>query len=169
MPCVAYKAYFLTIARVKEPFAMTNVLSAIGLVGLLASASIVVRYGRRRILLTGSLFICGCLQLMMAVTYDKHPGTPAAGKAIVALCSVFMFVYVVSRKIYDSVTLTRYLPSTLLGRGWPVFLPSWRRASFPTSTELHIWRLFGYRLPPHLDYYLYCAVLYQPRCSELGP
>ncbi|CAI4218949.1 unnamed protein product [Parascedosporium putredinis] len=91
---IPYKAYFLAIAKVSDPFAMSNVLSAIGLLGLIVGASLVVRYGRRRVLLIGGLLGCGTLQLAMAVTYDKHGGTPEAGKAIVALCSVFMFVYV---------------------------------------------------------------------------
>jgi hypothetical protein len=81
------------MAKVENPFAMSNVLSAIGLLGLITSSLIVVRYGRRRVLLVNGILICGTIQLAMAVAYDKHGGTPATGRALVALSSLYFFFF----------------------------------------------------------------------------
>ncbi|KAK0380680.1 hypothetical protein CLIM01_01960 [Colletotrichum limetticola] len=90
---IAYKAYFFSVAQVEHPFAMTNVLSTAGLLAILANAFIVVRYGRRRLMLINGLVICGCLQLIMAVTYDKQPHTINAGKVLVAMSCIFMVAF----------------------------------------------------------------------------
>ncbi|PVI03905.1 general substrate transporter [Periconia macrospinosa] len=90
---IAYKAYFLTMARVSDPFAMSNVLSCIGIIAIIANSFIIVRFGRRRILLMSGLIACGILQLIIALIYQKHPGTSSTGKVIVALSSIYMFSY----------------------------------------------------------------------------
>ncbi|OHE95099.1 hypothetical protein CORC01_09623 [Colletotrichum orchidophilum] len=90
---IAYKAYFFSVARVEHPFAMTNVLSTAALLAIIANAFIVVRYGRRRIMLINGLVICGCLQLTMAVAYDKQPHTITAGKVLVAMSCIFMIAF----------------------------------------------------------------------------
>ncbi len=81
------------MARVKDPFAMSCVLSTIGLIALVMNSLIVVRYGRRRVLLMTGLITCGVLQLIIAVTYDKHPGAPSTGKVLVALSCLYMMSY----------------------------------------------------------------------------
>jgi nitrate/nitrite transporter NarK len=81
------------MAKVTNPFAMTNVLSAIGLLAILCNSLIVKRFGRRRILLITGLLICGILQLVIAVVYDKKPNTTSTGTVIVALSSLYMFSY----------------------------------------------------------------------------
>ncbi|KAI0010456.1 general substrate transporter [Xylariaceae sp. FL0662B] len=90
---ISYKAYFFTMAKVADPFAMGCVLSAIGLVALVINSLIVVRYGRRRVLLMSGLSTCGILQLIVAVVYDKNPGTKVTGQVIVALSCLYMMSY----------------------------------------------------------------------------
>ncbi|KAF4832979.1 Major facilitator-type transporter ecdD [Colletotrichum tropicale] len=90
---IAYKAYFFTIARVEHPFAMTNVLSTCGLLAIIANALVVVRYGRRRVFLLSGLILSGCFQLIMAITFDKHPNTVSTGNLLVAISCLFMIAY----------------------------------------------------------------------------
>lgn len=93
---LAYKAYFFTIANVPNPFGMTCVLSAVGLAAYIFNACIVVRYGRRRVLLMAGLGICGVLQLIIAVVYDKDPTSTQTGTVLIALSCLYMFSYNVS-------------------------------------------------------------------------
>ncbi|KAK6956063.1 hypothetical protein Daesc_001333 [Daldinia eschscholtzii] len=90
---ISYKAYFFTMARVADPFAMGCVLSAIGLFAIILNSLIVVRYGRRRVLLMSGLGICGILQLIVAIVYDKNPGAKATGQVLVALSCLYMMSY----------------------------------------------------------------------------
>ena len=90
---LAYKAYFFTIAKVSNPFAMTNVLSCIGIIAIIANSLIIVKFGRRRVLLMTGLLVCGILQLIIAITYSKKPGTKDTGRVIVALSCLYMFSY----------------------------------------------------------------------------
>lgn len=85
------------MAQVEDPFAMSNVLSTAGLVAIIINALIVVRYGRRRVLLTTGLLISGCFQLIIAVVYDKNPGEMVTGKVLVALSCLYMTSYNVSQ------------------------------------------------------------------------
>lgn len=84
------------MANVEDPFAMTCVLSVVGLSALVINSFIVVRYGRRRILLMSGLLLCGILQLIIAITYDKKPGAIVTGKVLVGLSSIYMMSYNVS-------------------------------------------------------------------------
>ncbi|EMD59153.1 hypothetical protein GGP41_009041 [Bipolaris sorokiniana] len=90
---IAYKAYFLQMAKVTDPFAMSNVLSAISIIAFIANSLIVVRYGNRRVLLMAGLLICGMLQLIIAVVYHKAPNAKATGKVTVGLTAIYMFSY----------------------------------------------------------------------------
>ncbi|PKS12581.1 hypothetical protein jhhlp_000789 [Lomentospora prolificans] len=90
---IAYKAYFFTMARVSDPFAMSNVLSTIGIIAILMNSLIVVRFGRRRVLLMTGLIGCCILQLIIAIVYHKEPGTTTTGKVIVALSCLYMMSY----------------------------------------------------------------------------
>lgn len=90
---VAYKAYFFGMAGVKDPFAMSCVLSTLGLLALMMNSLIVVRYGRRRVLLMTGLTTCGILQLIIAITYSKNPGTNTTGKVLVALSCLYLMSY----------------------------------------------------------------------------
>ncbi|EHL02661.1 putative High-affinity glucose transporter RGT2 [Glarea lozoyensis 74030] len=90
---IAYKAYFFTMAKVSNPFGMSCVLSTLGLLALAINSLIVVRYGRRRVLLMSGLVTCGILQLIIAITYHKNPGTKKTGKVLVALSCLYMMSY----------------------------------------------------------------------------
>ncbi|KAI1453221.1 general substrate transporter [Annulohypoxylon moriforme] len=90
---ISYKAYFFTMAKVSNPFAMGCVLSAIGLLAIVLNLLIVVRYGRRRVLLMTGLGTCGILQLIVAVVYDQNPGARATGVVLVALSCLYMMSY----------------------------------------------------------------------------
>lgn len=90
---IAYKAYFLTMAKVSNPFAMSNVLSCIGILAIFANSLIIVKFGNRRILLMTGLLICGILQMIIAIVYDKQFSTSGTGKIIVALSCLYMFSY----------------------------------------------------------------------------
>lgn len=85
------------MAQVEDPFAMSNVLSTAGLVAIMINALIVVRYGRRRVLLTSGLLISGFFQLIIAIVYDKNPGEMVTGKVLVALSCLYMTSYNVSQ------------------------------------------------------------------------
>lgn len=84
------------MAKVQDPFAMSNVLSTAGMTATIINAFIVVRYGRRRVLLLGGLIIAGFFQLIFAVVYDRNPGQIVTGKVLVALSCLFMVAYNVS-------------------------------------------------------------------------
>ena len=81
------------MAKVSDPFAMSCVLSAVGLLALIINACIVVKFGRRRVLTMNGLVICGFLQLIIAVVYDKKPGQIVTGKVLVALSCLYMMSY----------------------------------------------------------------------------
>ncbi|KAK1758007.1 putative sugar transporter [Echria macrotheca] len=91
---IAYKAYFLRMAKVADPFAMSNVLSVMGIAAILFNSLIVVRFGRRRAILMIGLAVCGVFQLIIAVIYDKlgrdHAG---AANTLVALTCLYMMSY----------------------------------------------------------------------------
>jgi hypothetical protein len=81
------------MAKVSDPFAMSNVLSAISILAFIANSFIVVRFGNRRNLLMTGLLICGFLQLIIATVYHKHPDAKATGKVTVGLTGIYMFSY----------------------------------------------------------------------------
>jgi len=90
---IAYKAYFLTMAKVANPFAMSNVLSTVGILAIITNSLIIKRFGRRRVLLMSGLLICGILQLIIAICYHKQPGTKTTGTIIVAFSALYMYSY----------------------------------------------------------------------------
>ncbi|KAI1343253.1 general substrate transporter [Xylariaceae sp. FL0016] len=90
---IAYKAYFFAMAKIADAFAMSCVLSTTGLVAIIINSLVVVRYGRRRVLLTSGLSICGILQLIIAIVYSKDPGTKTTGAVIVALSCLYLMTY----------------------------------------------------------------------------
>lgn len=81
------------MAKVSNPFAMSNVLSTIGILAILANSLIIMKFGNRRVLLMTGLLLCGILQLIVAIVYDKKPGTTTTGTIIISLSSLYMFSY----------------------------------------------------------------------------
>ncbi|KAM0075027.1 hypothetical protein ACKRZS_012840 [Fusarium odoratissimum] len=90
---IAYKAYFFAMAKVQDPFAMSNVLSMAGMLAIIANVCIVVRYGRRRVLLLCGLITAGFFQLIIAIVYDHNPGAIITGKVLVALSCFYMMAF----------------------------------------------------------------------------
>ncbi|KAI2468531.1 general substrate transporter [Annulohypoxylon bovei var. microspora] len=88
-----YTTYFLTVAGVKNAFALSTMITCMGLAGVLASVSIVLYVDRRVILLIG-VGACGLCQLAFAIAWTVAPGTEAAAKVIVAFNALFTFFYV---------------------------------------------------------------------------
>jgi hypothetical protein len=80
------------MAHVTDPFAMSNVLSAISICAFIANSLIVVRFGNRRILLITGLLVCGILQLIIAIVYHKAPAAKSTGKVTVGLTAIYMYV-----------------------------------------------------------------------------
>jgi hypothetical protein len=81
------------MAKVSDPFAMSNVLSAISILAFVANSFIVVRFGNRRNLLMTGLIICGILQLIIATVYQQYPNAKSTGKVTVGLTGIYMFSY----------------------------------------------------------------------------
>jgi hypothetical protein len=81
------------MAKVTNPFAMTNVLSCMGLIAIILNSLIIVKYGRRRVLLMTGLLFCGVLQLIIAIVYTKQPGTKSTGNVTVGLSCIYLFSY----------------------------------------------------------------------------
>ncbi|KAL5117086.1 hypothetical protein ACEQ8H_005045 [Pleosporales sp. CAS-2024a] len=91
---IAFKAYFLQMANVSDPFAMSNILSSISILAFIANSFIVVRFGNRRNLLITGLILCGFLQLILALVYQTRPhDKKATGNLAVALTALYMFTY----------------------------------------------------------------------------
>lgn len=90
---IAYKTYFLGMAKVPNPFAMNNILSAMGILAIIFNSLIVVKFGSRRNVLMGGFAICGIFQLIIAIVYDKEPGTVNTGNVIVAFTCLYMMAY----------------------------------------------------------------------------
>jgi len=81
------------MAKVSNPFAMSNVLSCIGIIAIIANSLIIVRFGNRRVLLMTGLLLCGILQIIIASVYHRKPGAKSTGTVIVALSCLYMFSY----------------------------------------------------------------------------
>ncbi|KAK3903686.1 general substrate transporter [Staphylotrichum tortipilum] len=90
---IAYKAYFLGMSKVPNPFGMSNILSAMGILAIIFNSLIVVRYGRRRVIIMTGLALCGIFQLIIAVVYEKNPGTKATGQVLVGFTCIYMMSY----------------------------------------------------------------------------
>ncbi|EXJ58739.1 hypothetical protein A1O7_06169 [Cladophialophora yegresii CBS 114405] len=89
---IMYGTYFFQMAGVGKPFEDSCVLSALSVVGILASSLFVTRLGRRTILMSG-MVICGVMQLIQACVYKAQPEGSATGKVIVAMNIIYMFFY----------------------------------------------------------------------------
>ena len=89
---IMYGTYFFQMARVGKPFEDSCILSALSVVGILASSLFVTRLGRRTILMSG-MVICGFMQLIQACVYKAQPTASTTGRVIVAMNIIYMFFY----------------------------------------------------------------------------
>lgn len=81
------------MSKVANPFGMSNILSAMGILAILFNSLIVVRYGRRRVIIMTGLALCGLFQLIIAVVYKTHPGTTSTGQVLVGFTCIYMMSY----------------------------------------------------------------------------
>jgi hypothetical protein len=91
--CSAYKAYFLGMSNIPNPFGMSNILSAMGILAIVVNSLVVVRFGWRRVVLMAGLGLCGIFQLIIAVVYHMQPGATSTGVVLVAFTCVYMMCY----------------------------------------------------------------------------
>ncbi|KAL2121700.1 hypothetical protein VTJ04DRAFT_2155 [Mycothermus thermophilus] len=90
---IAYKAYFLGMSNIPNPFGMSNILSAMGILAIVVNSLVVVRFGWRRVVLMAGLGLCGIFQLIIAVVYHVQPGATSTGVVLVAFTCVYMMCY----------------------------------------------------------------------------
>jgi hypothetical protein len=95
-----YTTYFLTIAGVENAFAMSVMITCIGLIGCIFSLGF-TRYIDRRVVIIIGCGACALCQLFMAVVWTVHPGSKVAGKCVVAFISLFTFFYVAYCKLHS--------------------------------------------------------------------
>lgn len=137
------------MAKVQDPFAMSNVLSMAGMLAIITNVCIVVRYGRRRVLLFCGLITAGIFQLIIAVVYDHNPGAIVTGKVLVALSWFYMM-------------------ASFSGHDSSIFMDGCRRNPITAPSNLHLRPCCSSRVPWRLADHIHCSVLHQPRCAELG-
>lgn len=88
------------MANVGNAFENSCILTALGVVAIMANIAVITRLGRRRVFLITGLLICGFSQLIIAVIYTVHPGTQSTGKATVGLSIIFILGYNVSKSFF---------------------------------------------------------------------
>jgi len=169
------------MAKVSDPFAMSNVLSAASLTAILINAAIVVRWGRRRVLLMGGFALAAIFQLIVAVVYDKKPGQPSTGQVIVALSCLYMMAYngmigkpkpkspplPLSESPLDTEQILSWADARVLNSN--VRLGRRRRDPLAALAQLHLRTGRGRRLLRRLADDLHGALLHQRCGARLGP
>ncbi|KAK9234293.1 general substrate transporter [Lipomyces kononenkoae] len=85
-----YVSYFFVLAGVSNPFGMGQMVYSFELLGNMCSWPLIERVGRRRILLSGMIFMTTTLLITGCVSLIKGP---AALKATVSLMTIWAFVY----------------------------------------------------------------------------
>ncbi|RSL54637.1 hypothetical protein CEP54_009797 [Fusarium duplospermum] len=89
----AFSVYFFVQARIGSPFMWVTVSIAIAVTGNILSFPAVRFFNRRHLLMAASAVNSMCM-LGMAIAYTVSPvGSPTAGKVLVGLSIVFVWVY----------------------------------------------------------------------------
>lgn len=87
-----YGAYFFQLSGDTDPFRSVVILLTVGLAGGLVTPLISGRFGKRQILMTGSVFMGLCM-LGMAVSYSVRGIDRTSGNVIKSMAYIFMFFY----------------------------------------------------------------------------
>ncbi|KAF8859029.1 general substrate transporter [Acephala macrosclerotiorum] len=88
-----YSVYFYVQARIGSPFVWVMIGLAIALTGNLGAFPAMRFFGRRPLLI-GTSIVSSVMMFGMAIVYTKSAnGTPAVGKALVALSIIFTWTY----------------------------------------------------------------------------
>lgn len=93
-----YTTFFLQTAGVENVFAMSIMVTCIGLIGVLSSLGFTRYVNRRTVMIIGCAG-CALSQLSMAIAWTVVPGTKVAGRCVVAFISIFTWFYVAYCKL----------------------------------------------------------------------
>ncbi|XXG95174.1 hypothetical protein Hte_001434 [Hypoxylon texense] len=90
---ISYGTYFFEMANVGNAFENSCILTGVGVAALLATAVLITKFGRRRLMMIAGFICCGISQLVIAVVYTVHPNTESSGKALVGLSVLYIIAY----------------------------------------------------------------------------
>ncbi|KAH7145810.1 MFS transporter [Dactylonectria estremocensis] len=90
---ISYSTYFFEMAQTGSPFENSCILLGVATAAVIINCTIIRKYGRRRVLLTAGLIVCGIAQLIPAIVYDKRGPGPTTGKVLVAFTVIYVVGY----------------------------------------------------------------------------
>ncbi|KAI1383744.1 putative maltose permease [Hypoxylon trugodes] len=90
---ISYGTYFFEMANVGNAFENSCILTGVGVAALLATALIITKFGRRRLMMLTGFLLCGISQLVMAIVYTVQPNTESSGKALVGMSVLYIIAY----------------------------------------------------------------------------
>jgi len=73
------------MAHVDNPFGMSCIMTAVGVVVIIINSCVISKIGRRRVFLMIGMSICGVSQFIIAAVYHVNPGTVSTGKVSLSL------------------------------------------------------------------------------------
>ncbi|KAJ0119075.1 sugar transporter 4 [Diaporthe amygdali] len=89
-----YGTYMFQMAGIKKPFEQSVGLAASALGFSIMNTLTITRMGYRRLWLIAGLLICGACNVVMAATYQAHPGSRGSGIVTIAMFHVFNLGYI---------------------------------------------------------------------------
>ncbi|KAL7629814.1 hypothetical protein AAE478_001337 [Parahypoxylon ruwenzoriense] len=90
---ISYGTYFFEMANVGNAFENACILTGVGVAALLATALLITKFGRRRLMMITGFILCGISQLIIAIIYTVHPNTESSGKALVGMSVLYIIAY----------------------------------------------------------------------------
>ncbi|KAI1440377.1 putative maltose permease [Annulohypoxylon stygium] len=93
MYVISYGTYFFEMANVGNAFENSCILTGVGVAALLATALLITKFGRRRLMMLMGFTLCGISQLVIAVVYTVHPNTENSGKALIGMSVLYIIAY----------------------------------------------------------------------------
>ncbi|KAI1653800.1 putative maltose permease [Daldinia decipiens] len=90
---ISYGTYFFEMANVGNAFENSCILTGVGVAALGATAILITKFGRRRLMMISGFIFCGISQLVIAIVYTVHPNTESSGKALVGMSVLYIVAY----------------------------------------------------------------------------
>ncbi|KAF3065938.1 Maltose permease MAL31 [Daldinia childiae] len=90
---ISYGTYFFEMANVGNAFENSCILTGVGVAALGATAILITKFGRRRLMMISGFIFCGISQLIIAIVYTIHPNTESSGKALVGMSVLYIVAY----------------------------------------------------------------------------
>ncbi|CAI6332850.1 unnamed protein product [Periconia digitata] len=90
---IAYGTYFFLMAGITDAFRMSCILTAIGVIAIIANSCVISKIGRRRVFLMVGMSICGISQFIIAAVYRGDPRGAATGKVLVGFTVIYIAGY----------------------------------------------------------------------------